>query len=628
MQTHKVDISDFKIYEKIGQGGFAEVFRACQCPLNRDVVLKVIRLDWNKSDPEKASARFEREAMLIASLEHPNIVPLYHFDVSNDGRAFLVLRYMRGGTFGDLMKQGELSLMQIERVFRQVASALDYAHSKGVIHRDIKPNNILLDEEGNAYLADFGLAYLNEWALDITHRSIMVGTPTYASPEQLQNHKLDRASDLYSLGVLLYHALTGRPPFMPSENGVMALVYHHLYDTPPRPCDINPRLPKSVDGVLLKALEKAPSARYQSAGDLVQAVCDALGVYGSASPPRKHRHRVGLVLAFMLIILLLSVVVLAQANASRVSAPRLLVNVTGELRDAIPNEVEVAAAQERLDGGFIAYLACSNASEHLQVIHDEMQRRADQYGLPLRVYNAERDPVLYAAQIEAAWSEGAKAFIVCYFSGADVENTLIEAYEAGIPIVYLTSNTFAHSVYIQPVTDVFGRALGELAGEIANQRYDGRAKTVLLYYGQTPGTLQIRAAMRDALLSSAPNVEIVADYRVLWENEIPAIVEELRTLDFDLIVALHQRAAVPLADGLAAAGYESSDISIVTMIADSQTRAYLDEGYFLRAGVEIAVPLIGQASMDAAVKLLGGGAVPQTVRLPAPVIVYSQGNAS
>ena len=622
-----VKFTDFEIGAKIGQGGFAEVYQACQRPFNRAVVLKILRLDLNR-DPRRAVARFEREAKVIARLEHPHIVPLYHFDVTAEGRAYLVLRYMRGGTLGDLLKSGPLTYLQFERIFKQIASALDYAHSKGVIHRDIKPNNILLDEDGNAYLADFGLARMLEMSLEPSHQALLVGTPLYASPEQLQDHRLDHHTDLYSLGIVLYHALTGRPPFLPSENGMLALIYHHLHDTPPPPCTINPQLPETMNAVFAQALAKAPGERYPDAWHLVSDVLGALGLQRLTQDMHRARQRrrrplrivlavvTGLVLALLVFELAAHVDVPQAAAALPAATPGLLVGAVGDISAAQPTAGEIA--QAHAGQGFIAYLACADEGGYVEAINAEMHARASLYGLPIRVYNADRDPLRYNAQVEAAWSEGAKAFIVCYLSsGTQALVTLEEAFQAGIPVVYLSSSTFEHSVQLEPVSNETGHMLGAIAGTIANQDFAGGARVAILYYGSTPGTLTIRAAMQSALLETAPEVEIVADYPIVWENELPAIIEALQTIEFDLVLVLNQRLTAPLADGLAAAGYRPDDIAIVGLVADEPTRAYFDDRFFVRGGVQIDIPMIGQAAVDAAVKLMGGGVVPQTIRLPA-----------
>lgn len=584
------------------------------------MVVKLLRLELDKEHPHRAAARFEREARVIARLEHPHIVPLYHFDVNEDGRAYLVLRYMRGGSLADVLKrQGALNLAQFERIARQVAEALDYAHAHGVIHRDLKPSNILLDEEDNAYLADFGLARLMEISIEVSHHAPFIGTPTYAAPEQLQDHRVDHRADLYAYAVVLYHALTGRPPFLPSENGMMALIYHHLHDLPPPPSSLNPQLPPAIDALFLQALAKHPGERYPSARRMVSDLCAALNLSPTwHTSPRKRRAPLAVfsvgVIAVVAVLFMLSLRPFAPAPFEA----QLLVGEVGATHDALPTDDETANARNRLGGGFIAYLACSQGDGYVREIQEAMERRAGEYRLPLRVYNANLDPILYTAQIQAAWGEGARAFIACYLSSAtSALATLQEAYQAGIPIVFLSATTFPNSANIEAVSTDTGRALGETAGTVINRDMAGEARAVILYYGATANALEIRDAMLTGLFQSGAEVEIVATYPVMWENDIPGVIDALRGLDFDIIVTLNQRFGAPLADALATAGYDPGDIAVVSLIADDRTRDYMREGFFLRGGAELNISMMGQVAVDAAVKLLGGGALPQTIRLSA-----------
>mgnify|MGYP001405781859 CR=1 FL=1 len=591
-------------------------------------MIKLLRLDLS-SEP-RATERFTLEACTIAALEHPHIVPLYEYGTTEDGRAYLVLRYMRGGTLADKLKRGALPAGEYERLFTQVAGALDYAHSKGIVHRDVKPSNIMLDEDGNAHLGDFGLARYVETTVDLSGSGSVVGTPLYSAPEQLQDEKLDHRADLYSFGAVVYHMLTGRPPFLPTQNGMMALIYHHLYDMPPPPTEANPRLPQGVNGVLANALAKQPDDRYQSAGTLVTALLDALGAAVNQTPAPKRVHRARVVFA-SLVALALIAVALGAAVRPAPSTPRtggairIDIGGLGSVEDALPTVDEIALAQQQLGSrGFIAYLACSARTEYLEIIRREMELRAASYGMELRVYNANQDPERHAAQLEAAWSEGARAFVICYLSGSSVNQTLEEAYRAGLPIVYLSPTNFAYSVYIEPIYAETGRRLGQAAAEIANRDHGGRANVAIFYYSGSERAAQIYAAMRAALLETAPDVQIVAEEQVVWENDVPAAISALDGKQVDIILSLNQLVPAVIADQLAVAGYDPAEVSVVSTIVDSRARGYLHRGYFLRGGIEIDLPLLAHSAVDAAVKMLGAGLIPQTIRLPAGEIAATE----
>ncbi len=246
----------------------AAVYRAYQPGVDRTVALKVLPRHY-AADPEFV-ARFEREARLIARLEHPHIMPVHDFGEA-DGYTYLAMRFVESGTLADLLEKGQpLSLAQMQRVVGQVGDALDYAHSQGVIHRDIKPSNILIDGRGNCLLTDFGIAKMMEGDTHLTRTGGVIGTPAYMSPEQITGQALDGRSDMYSLGIVLYEMATGRVPYQ-AETPPAVLV-KHLHDPLPLPRTLNPALPESVERVILKSLAKQPQDRYATMGDMVRAL--------------------------------------------------------------------------------------------------------------------------------------------------------------------------------------------------------------------------------------------------------------------------------------------------------------------------------------------------------------------
>lgn len=270
-------IRDFIVEERIGRGGMALVYRARQLSVNRDVALKTISLDANLGENNEFRRRFEQEANLIASLEHIHILPIYDYGIVDNEVAFIAMRLLRGGTLSDFLHGGTVEFDRAADIFTQIARGLGYAHSKGVIHRDLKPSNILLDESGNAYLTDFGLAKLVEDSLELTKSGNILGTPVYMSPEQLRGVALDPRSDIYGMGVILYHMTAGRPPFDSTENNVVSVIYHHLETPPTPPHEINPKIPPALEAIILKALSKNPEDRYSTIEEMASALNSALG---------------------------------------------------------------------------------------------------------------------------------------------------------------------------------------------------------------------------------------------------------------------------------------------------------------------------------------------------------------
>ncbi|RPI34809.1 MAG: hypothetical protein EHM70_01625 [Chloroflexota bacterium] len=253
----------YRIVAPLGEGGMASVYKAYQASMDRYVALKILPRFF-ANDPNFVH-RFEREAKVIAQLEHPHILPVHDYGES-EGYTYLVMRFVKGGDLAGIMTGEPLNHAQICKFISEIASALDYAHGKGVIHRDIKPSNVLIDDQGNCLLSDFGLAKMTLSDSKFTASGAFIGTPTYASPEQCIGQELDSRSDIYSLGVMLYEMYTGRLPFR--ADTPMGVVFKHVNDPLPMPRTINPQLSEAVERVILKALAKKPEDRYQTAGEL------------------------------------------------------------------------------------------------------------------------------------------------------------------------------------------------------------------------------------------------------------------------------------------------------------------------------------------------------------------------
>jgi serine/threonine-protein kinase len=259
-------ISRYEIREELGRGGVASVYRAYDPMFEREVALKILTRE--SLNDLQVRERFERETKIIAKLEHAAIVPVYDVGRLDDDQLFFVMRYMVGGSLAERIRNGSLTLIDAANILQRLGAALDYAHAKGVIHRDLKPGNILFDEENNAYISDFGIAKLIQASTKITNSGI-IGTPTHMSPEQAQGEEVDGRSDIYSLGVILFEMLSGHTPFEATTPLGMAL--KHAIEPPPRILDVNPRLPVGIDAIIRKVLEKERERRYSSGTEFANA---------------------------------------------------------------------------------------------------------------------------------------------------------------------------------------------------------------------------------------------------------------------------------------------------------------------------------------------------------------------
>ncbi len=265
-------LGPYQIIAQLGVGGMAAVFKAYQPKMDRYIALKILPRHFSKN-PEFIS-RFSQEARVIAQLEHPHILPVHDFGES-DGYTYLAMRLVEGGTLADFLREkGKLELTKINSIISQAGGALGYAHNKGIIHRDFKPGNVLLDEFENCLLTDFGIAKLVEVTSHLTHTGGILGTPNYIAPEQGEGKPIDSRSDLYSLGVVLYQMVVGDVPY--KADTPMAVVYKHINAPLPLPRQRVPDLPEPVERVILKALAKNPNDRYSTAAELVNALQSAI----------------------------------------------------------------------------------------------------------------------------------------------------------------------------------------------------------------------------------------------------------------------------------------------------------------------------------------------------------------
>ena len=264
---HKGTMVDerYRLERKIGSGGMADVWLAEDTELDRNVAIKILH-DRFAQDKEFVQ-RFQREAQAAAGLQHPNVVGIFDRGVFDD-TYFIAMEYVDGPSLKDLVRGG-MGTQDAINFTRQILNAARFAHRKGIIHRDLKPQNVLIDDEGRARVADFGIARGGENS-DITATGSVMGTAQYLSPEQAQGKPTTPRSDIYSIGVILYEALTGRVPF--EGDSAVAVALKQVSEAPRRPSAINPDVPPALDAVVMRALAKDPEARFKDADAFLKAL--------------------------------------------------------------------------------------------------------------------------------------------------------------------------------------------------------------------------------------------------------------------------------------------------------------------------------------------------------------------
>ena len=257
-------VGSYEIVERLGGGGMAVVYRAVQQPLGREVALKALSPELFQDDG--FVKRFEAEAKTLAKLDHPNILPIYDFELT-EGLAYLTMPLIRGGTLRDILNRGPLDTVTAWRYLREIGDGLQHAHDAGIVHRDLKPTNVLIHSDGRAMLADFGLARGAGQPTHLTTVGLAIGTPGYMAPEQVMGHEVDRRCDIYAMGVLTFEMLTGRLPFIGANR--MEVAYATVNALIPSAAKLNSVLPDELDVLLAKVLAKDPAARPQSVKDLL-----------------------------------------------------------------------------------------------------------------------------------------------------------------------------------------------------------------------------------------------------------------------------------------------------------------------------------------------------------------------
>jgi serine/threonine protein kinase len=316
----------YHILEQLGEGGMAVVYKAYDTRLETEVAVKVIRTENLAPNVlQKALIRFEREAKSLAKLTHPNIVKVLDYG-EYEGKPYLVMPYLPGGTLKQLLAGKPIPWQQAASLLVPITRALSYAHQQGVVHRDVKPSNILITQSGEPMMTDFGIAKIidEEITQDLTGTSTAVGTPEYMAPEQVTSKTVDHRADIYSLGIVFYEMVTGRKPFR--ADTPMAVLFKHASEPLPRPSRFVAGLPDAVERILITSLAKQPQDRYKSMGEFTNALTAVAQLRGGRAPQKQSNNNLiwigGLGAAILAVAIFAGVILfLAIKNAQTPSAP-------------------------------------------------------------------------------------------------------------------------------------------------------------------------------------------------------------------------------------------------------------------------------------------------------------------
>ena len=281
MDSSPGQFAGYRIDSRVGRGGMGVVYRATDLALDRSVALKV--LDDELAKDPAFRRRFVTESKLAASLDHPNVVPIYAAG-DCDGMPYIAMRFVPGADLRSVLRgEGRLQPERVARIIAQVASALDAAHAHGLVHRDVKPANVLVTPEDHVYLTDFGLTKRVSPDTEATRTGVVLGTLNYMAPEQIRGSTIGSYTDIYSLGCMTVHLLTGEVPF-PVETEE-AKLWAHVSEPPPRPSERVPGLGQAFDPIVARAMAKVPEQRYASAGQVGEAMLEAVSPPAPAPAP-------------------------------------------------------------------------------------------------------------------------------------------------------------------------------------------------------------------------------------------------------------------------------------------------------------------------------------------------------
>lgn len=627
-------IGDFIIEERIARGGTSTIYRARQASVNRYVAVKIIDLGEDIEDRDAMQRDFDREVALIAQLEHIHIVPVYGYGIIDDRHAYVAMRLMGGGSLFDHLRSAPMPVERVVQWVDDIGQALDYAHRKGFMHGDVKPGNILLDNGGHAYLSDFGVAHFVAEVFSNALSPSQSQLPLYLAPERLRGEEGDFHADIYSLGAILYHLLTGSPPFPMDESGLGGWMTRQLQEEPPPPRSLNPQITPALEGLILRALRKNPADRFTSIPDMMRTFHASIGrstLEWKLDATTRQRRRptprrrwwwiappLGVVIALTAVLLLFR-----PPDLPAIQPPIVMLDDERATIDSVmPTSAEIERARAVINGGFIAYLNCT-----LDNVLDASRSRyaretATVFGLPIRVYDAQNNLYTQLNQFEEARLSGARAFILCPVAFEGLEAQVAALQEDGIPLAWVTLSDHAYGVKLDADNYAVGQRIGMLASDIFLQERGGQGSFIIVSRGRFPASQSRVQGILDTMRERAPEVVFWGEFAANGRDLRRAVQDDLTALLLDervpdAVLSTTDAGAYGATDALNNAAISPEDVFMVSANGEPFALDLLRSDSFLRGTVAIDRETSGQLLIYGLVKLLAGAPVPEYLTYPA-----------
>ena len=594
------------------------------------VIVKMITLtalgDEDDFDREAIAKRLDA----LQTLDHPHIFPLLNIRFS--GNQIQLVMPPAVITLMEQLPGKGYSISRARAIFTQVVQGLQYAHDAGILHLNLKPQNVLFDDVGNACLSDFSMI-----PQDVSSRSLFA-TPAYLAPEQINGEPLSVQTDIYALGCLLYTLLTGAPPFS-IRQGIdeVAVLNKQLMSDPVPLTKINSMLPPALDAVLAKALAKAPEARYENIAQFEESVSSAFD-----HPDQHALHlpapaftvppvlRPFIVVLFFMVIALITLVFSLRTEPESptqkiANVPQILMGTISSSDTLTLSDEDTALALENLgEGGFIAYITCNRSSEYYATIAREVLTFAEDADLPLVVYDGQNDEFRQPILIEQARVDGARGFIVCPLNLDALADALGGLVAHNIPLI-LTAGRFEGAVVVYEDDTLLGEPIGQYAGRYIRDELAGQAQVVVLNYPQLPNLVDREQAMVVGMLAFAPSAEIVArNPGATRDGGYDSVTFLLETnTPFNVILSINDAGTYGAIEALEEAGIAPNAVAIFSVDAELRAQQYIRENYYLRASISAGRQDSARAIVNSMIKLLAGSPIAETIQVPPGDVVMS-----